>query len=320
MPIDQPEPQGKVRTKIVATVGPASREPARLADLIGAGVDVFRLNFSHGSRDEHSDTLAAIRRVADEAGRPVAVLQDLGGPKIRLGPIPGDAVECRPGDDFALVDDRTTDDDPRQLTSTYPGLAGDLKVGDVVLFADGTIAMGVAGVEPGRARLVVTLGGTLRSRQGINLPHADLKLDVLTPKDLADLDWTARARRSTTSASRSSAGPPTWPEAPRRARPRGASRAKDRRQDREAAGGGRPRRDRRRQRRRDGRPGRPGGRDGRGQASPRSRSGSSPSCHRARRPGDHGHADAQQHGRPPAAPPAPRRPTSSTPCSTAPTP
>ncbi len=191
MPSDRAEPQGQVRTKIVATIGPASRDPATLRDLVEAGADVFRLNFSHGTHDEHSATLAAIRAVAEASGRHLAVLQDLGGPKLRLGPIPGGLVECALGDAFALVDDRAVADDPRELTSTHRGLADDLKPGDSVLFADGTVAMQVAGVEPGRARLVVTLAGRLRSSQGINLPDSDLKLGSLTEKDLADLDWTA---------------------------------------------------------------------------------------------------------------------------------
>ena len=191
MPIHQPEPQGQVRTKIVATVGPASNTDERLRDLMEAGVDVFRLNFSHGTHDDHSRSLDSIRRLADEAGRNIAVLQDLGGPKLRLGPIPGDAIECRLGDEFSLVKDRSGDD-PHQLTCTYRDLVDDLKVGDVVLFADGTVAMGVMDIAPGRARLVVALGGRLRSKQGINLPNAELKLEALTEKDLADLDWTAR--------------------------------------------------------------------------------------------------------------------------------
>ena len=191
MPIHQPERQGKVRTKIVATLGPVSSQPDRIKDLIEAGVDVFRLNFSHGTHDEHSATLATIRSVSLEMGRMIAVLQDLGGPKLRLGPIPGDVIECRLGDDFFLVSQRTSDD-PHQLTCTYQALADDLKVGDVILFADGSVAMGVMGVDPGQARLVVTLGGRLRSKQGINLPNAELRLEALTDKDLADLEWTAK--------------------------------------------------------------------------------------------------------------------------------
>src|SRR5689334_3984005 len=120
------EPLGKVRTKIVATVGPASREPETLRALIEAGVDVFRLNFSHGNHDEHAESLRRIRAAAEGCGQTVAVLQDLGGPKIRLGPIPGDAVECHLGDEFVLVKDRSSDD-PRQITCTYRNLPDDLK-------------------------------------------------------------------------------------------------------------------------------------------------------------------------------------------------
>jgi pyruvate kinase len=190
MSFRQVEPLGKVRTKIVATVGPASREPTMLGAMVEAGVDVFRLNFSHGSHDEHTATLRAIREVADAGGRMIAVLQDLGGPKIRLGPIPGDSVDCQPGDEFVLAADRTSDD-PHQLTCTDRSVPGDLRPGNVVYFADGTVAMTVAEVAEAGARLTVTLGGRLRSSQGINLPDAPLSVKALTPKDLLDLDWTA---------------------------------------------------------------------------------------------------------------------------------
>ncbi len=103
MPIHHFEPLGKVRTKIVATVGPASRDPAVLREMVEAGVDVFRLNFSHGTHDEHTRRSGPIRTLGEEIGRDLAVLQDLGGPKIRLGPIPGDAVECHLGDEFVLA-------------------------------------------------------------------------------------------------------------------------------------------------------------------------------------------------------------------------
>jgi pyruvate kinase len=179
-----------VRTKIVATIGPASRAPGILRQLIEAGVSVFRLNFSHGTHDEHSAVLADIRSASREAGRHVAVLQDLCGPKMRLGPIPSDLVECPLGEEFALVTERTSND-PRELTCSYRELPNDLKPGELVLFADGTVAMTVTAVGPGRARLKVTLPGRLRSRQGINLPGSDLAVKSLTEKDLQDLDWTA---------------------------------------------------------------------------------------------------------------------------------
>jgi pyruvate kinase len=179
------------RTKIVATIGPASRAPATLRRLIDAGVSVFRLNFSHGTHDEHATVLAAIRAVSRDAGRHVAVLQDLCGPKMRLGPIPGDLVECPLGEEFTLVMDRSTDS-PRELTCSYRELPNDLKPGEAVLFADGTVAMTVTDVAKGRARLKVTLPGRLRSRQGLNLPGSELAVPSLTEKDLDDLDWTAQ--------------------------------------------------------------------------------------------------------------------------------
>src|SRR5215470_10498095 len=154
-----------IRTKIVATVGPASREMSVLRKLIDAGVNVFRLNFSHGSHEEHSALLADIRRIGQETNRQIAILQDLSGPKIRLGLIPRDFVDCNLGEEFTLVTDRTSEN-PRELTCSYRNLPNELKPGETVLFADGTVAMSVTAVEPGRARLKVTLPGRLRSRQG----------------------------------------------------------------------------------------------------------------------------------------------------------
>lgn len=186
------EPHGRVHTKIVATVGPASRSSEMLRALIEAGVDVFRLNFSHGTHDDHSETLYRIRRAADDAGRCVGVLQDLCGPKIRLGPIPGDEVACNLGATFNLVTDPTRPDDPHQFTCTYRELPHDLKVGDDVLFADGNVAMRVVESDGRQVTMTVTLAGVLKSRQGINLPGAALNVKALTDKDLVDLDWTAK--------------------------------------------------------------------------------------------------------------------------------
>ena len=192
MPNTTFEPIGRVRTKIVATIGPASRSPEMLRRLIVAGVDVFRLNFSHGSHAEHSANVAAIREAAAELGRDIAILQDLGGPKIRLGVIPGDAVDCRLEDTFELVEARTRLDDPSQLTCTYRELADDLKVGDDVYFADGAVAMVVTETAKGVAKMRVTLAGRVRSHQGLNLPGSALNVKAITEKDLLDLDWTAK--------------------------------------------------------------------------------------------------------------------------------
>jgi pyruvate kinase len=186
----QKEQLGKVRTKIVATVGPASSEPSALRALVDAGVDVFRLNFSHGVPEQHSAAFDAIRKIGAETGREIAVLQDLCGPKIRLGAIPGDVIACDLGAEFVLSAEAGPVNDPSRLTSSYPTLADDLLAGQTVLFADGTVAMDVIARGPGWARLKVTLPGLIRSHQGINVPSAGLSVRALTDKDKADLDWT----------------------------------------------------------------------------------------------------------------------------------
>src|SRR5215469_11317991 len=134
-----------IRTKIVATIGPASRSPAALRQLLEAGVNVFRLNFAHGTHEEHAAVLAEIRRLSRQLDQHVAVLQDLCGPKMRLGNIPGDLVDCQLGEEFTLLSDRLTDS-PRELTCSYPDLPNNLKPGETVLFADGTVAMSVTEV------------------------------------------------------------------------------------------------------------------------------------------------------------------------------
>ena len=181
----------KGRTKIVATIGPASRAPRVLRQLLDAGVNTFRLNFSHGTHDEHSAVLSDIRSLSREREAHVAILQDLCGPKMRLNPLPGDVVDCNLDDEFTLVADPGTSSQ-RELSCTYRALPNDVKVGETVLFADGTVAMVVVDTAPDRARLKVTLPGRLRSRQGINLPGSQLSVSSLTGKDLQDLDWTAR--------------------------------------------------------------------------------------------------------------------------------
>ncbi len=178
------------RTKIVATIGPASQKPEVLRQLIEVGVDVFRLNFSHGTHEEHSAVVSDIRELSREMKRHVAVLQDLCGPKMRLEPFAGDVVECRLNDEFTLVDVPTSV--AGELTCSYRSLPNDLKPGETILFADGTVAMTVTKVTPGRAVMRVTLPGRLRSRQGLNLPGSNLAVTSLTEKDLRDLDWTAR--------------------------------------------------------------------------------------------------------------------------------
>jgi pyruvate kinase len=186
------DPVKTVNTKIVATVGPASDSFERLRELLVAGVDVFRLNLAHGAAEGHRAVLARIQQAAAELQRPVAVLADLAGPKIRLGDLPGGKLDCQAGQTLIFKDDIPPAGSVSHLTSTVPGLTRQLRVGDAVLLVDGTVSLRVEELRPGEAVCRVVQPGQIRSRGGINLPGTELGIDCLTDKDLADLDWAAR--------------------------------------------------------------------------------------------------------------------------------
>ncbi len=186
----QYQEQRLARTKIVATVGPASATREMLAELVLAGVDIFRLNFAHGSHDWLSGIVAMIRDISREQRRPIGILGDLSGPKIRLGMLPGESINCAEGAEFTFIRGLQTSD-PQQLTCTYEPLIDDVRPGDRILLADGCVAMRVVEQDPakGVARCVVEVAGTIRSRQGVNLPGVALSTPSLTDKDRADLKW-----------------------------------------------------------------------------------------------------------------------------------
>ncbi|MBL8605384.1 MAG: pyruvate kinase [Myxococcales bacterium] len=170
--------------KILATVGPASDNPETLEALIRAGVDGFRLNFSHGSIEQHRATLARIRAASETVGKLVAVLGDLSGPKIRCGTFASGPVELREGAPFTLTT-RAVPGDQSVVSCTYP-LARDLKVGDTILLDDGLLRLRVARVHEDDVACVVEVGGTLSDRKGINVPGATLSVPALTDKDRRD--------------------------------------------------------------------------------------------------------------------------------------
>ncbi|MEE2628579.1 MAG: pyruvate kinase [Candidatus Latescibacterota bacterium] len=186
------------RAKIVCTIGPASRSLDVLRALVDAGMDVARLNFSHGSHADHAAVVADLRRVADEAGRPLAILQDLQGPKIRLGTLQGGAVQLSTGARFVLTTEEIEGDADRAST-TYKALPSDVTQGDDILLSDGLLRLRVDGVNGEDITCTVVDGGHLRQRAGINLPGAELSVPSMTEKDLADLafgveqgvDWVA---------------------------------------------------------------------------------------------------------------------------------
>jgi pyruvate kinase len=174
------------RTKIVATVGPASSSPAQLERLVTAGVDVFRLNFSHGTHDEHLAVLLSVREIARRLDRPIAVLQDLSGPKIRTGRV-REGVELVNGAHVTITTDASVEGSAERISTTYEPLPRDVKPGDRVLLDDGNLELRVLGSAAGRVDCIVVDGGPLRSNKGMNLPGVALSTNALTAKDRADL-------------------------------------------------------------------------------------------------------------------------------------
>lgn len=177
------------RTKIVATLGPATSSPDAIAALVRAGVDVARVNFSHGTHEEHAELFARVREAADAAGRAVAILQDLMGPKIRTGDLRGDGpVELARGDSFTLAVDEFEGDATR-VSTTYAALPSDVRPGDRILLSDGLIELRVEGRSATEVRTTVVHGGTLKERQGIHLPGVAVSAPGVTEKDLRDLEF-----------------------------------------------------------------------------------------------------------------------------------
>jgi len=187
------------RTKIVATLGPASSSSESIRDLVEAGVDLFRLNFSHGTPELHRETAQRVREVTAELGRNVGILQDLQGPKIRVGKFADQKVTLVLGERFALTGDDDSPGDASRVGVTFANLYRDVKAGDTLLLDDGRLALRVVDVERATIHTEVTHGGVLSDSKGINVPDADLSLPALTEKDVEDLklgaeigvDWVA---------------------------------------------------------------------------------------------------------------------------------
>jgi pyruvate kinase len=176
------------RTKIVATIGPASRDPKVLAALLDAGVDVVRLNFSHGDHEEHRAVLEAVRGLATERDRPIAVLQDLSGPKIRTGRLAGGGpIELVEGERLVITTDESIEGRPGLISTTYDPLPRDVKPGDAILLDDGNLEVRVTGVRGEEVDTVVVHGGPLKPNKGMNLPGVRLSTPALTEKDRRDL-------------------------------------------------------------------------------------------------------------------------------------
>ncbi|MCA6469503.1 MAG: pyruvate kinase [Chitinophagaceae bacterium] len=180
------------KTKIVATVGPSCDTYEKLLDLVKAGVNVFRLNFSHGSHEDKQTIIDHIRNINKTEPYNIAILADLQGPKLRVGEIENNALEVRVGDVLTFTNEKCLGT-LEKIYVSYPNLAGDVVVGNIILIDDGKLEVKVVSIEDnGDVKVVVTLGGILSSKKGINLPDTKISLPALTEKDLIDLDFIIR--------------------------------------------------------------------------------------------------------------------------------
>ncbi len=174
------------RTKIVCTIGPASRSPEKLEHLIAAGMNVARLNFSHGSHEEHEEVIVRLREIAARLGRPLAILQDLAGPKIRIGEIATGTVHLQAGVRFILTTEAVPGDEHR-VSITYSALPRDVRPGDTLLLNDGALELRVEETREDEIICRVVVGGPLSSHKGINVPTRSLRVPSITEKDRDDL-------------------------------------------------------------------------------------------------------------------------------------
>jgi len=179
------------RAKIVCTLGPASSSPERLKELVAAGMDVARLNMSHGGYDDHLTNLQNVRNAAETAGRPVGVLADLQGPKIRLGRFASGKEMLTEGATFAI----TTEDiqgTAERCSTTYKGLPGDVRSGDVILIDDGRLLLRAKDITDTDVITEVVVGGPVSNNKGINLPGVAVSVPAMSSKDTEDLRWALR--------------------------------------------------------------------------------------------------------------------------------
>ena len=174
------------KTKIVCTIGPASSSPEVLEQLIKAGMNVARLNFSHGTHEEHRKVIENIRALSGELDMPVAILQDISGPKIRIGKLKDDNILLEAGSTFTLTC-RDVIGDEAQVSVNYRNLPDDVKVGDTILLSDGNIELKVEETTPTDINCRVVVGGSLSSHKGVNLPTVTMGVPPLTTKDEVDL-------------------------------------------------------------------------------------------------------------------------------------
>lgn len=176
------------RTKIVSTLGPAIESKEKIETLIELGVNVFRVNGSHGSHEEHLRRINTVKQVREEKNKPVAILFDLQGPKIRVGKLKNGSIELIEGNELVIVSESIEGTEER-ISTNYPNLAVDVNIGDAILLNDGVFALEVIGIEDSNVKTVVKVGGTLLEKKGINLPGTTNSLSAISEKDKNDIKY-----------------------------------------------------------------------------------------------------------------------------------
>ncbi|QZT38134.1 pyruvate kinase [Halosquirtibacter xylanolyticus] len=176
------------RTKVVATVGPSSSSKEMLLQLAASGVNVFRLNFSHGTHEDHAKVIANIREINSNFSYNLSILQDLQGPKIRIGQVENNGVEITPGQKLTITT-REVIGTSDKVSTVYQGFTSDVQVGETILIDDGRIRLEVKEISGDEVVTEVIIGGLLKSRKGINLPDTSISESCLTAKDLEDLQF-----------------------------------------------------------------------------------------------------------------------------------
>ena len=197
------------RTKIIATLGPASSTPEVIERLFRAGADVFRLNFSHGSHADHAERIAVIRALEKKVDRPIGILADVQGPKLRVGKFQAGRVQLQTGQQFRL-DLSPTPGDVRRVQLPHPEIIQAASIGTTLLLDDGKLRLRVIRQRDDHLETEVVVGGALSDRKGVNVPDVVLPIPALTEKDREDLAFAARTWRRIHRPQSSSSGRRTW--------------------------------------------------------------------------------------------------------------
>ena len=177
------------KAKIIATIGPASSSREAIRALVDAGMEIARLNFSHGTQEDHAIVIKTIRSLEDELNRPITILQDLRGPKIRTGVLPdGKTIDLQTNDTL-ILSTKLEDANPQRIFVDFPGFPENVERGHRILLDDGRIELRVKKVSKDDVEVDIVIGGTLGSRKGINLPDVELTVPALTEKDHLDLEF-----------------------------------------------------------------------------------------------------------------------------------